>query len=121
MARILVIEDEEQMRRLLRSALERSGHEVTEAQDGLAGVAAFRQSPTDLVISDILMPEQEGIQTIMELRRDFPEVKIIAISGGGSVGPQTYLAMARELGADATLTKPFSLTELSEAIESLLK
>ena len=96
------------------------GHEVLEAANGREGLGAFDLHQIDLVITDILMPEKEGIQTIMELRHDFPLVKIIAISGGGAVEPDTYLTMAQELGADSTLSKPFSLLDLEEEIYRLL-
>ncbi|MEW6262107.1 MAG: response regulator [Thermodesulfobacteriota bacterium] len=120
MTRILVIEDDENTRDVLRQMLNRSGYEVVEARDGKEGLKLYRMEPADLVITDILMPEKEGIQTIMELRREFPWVKIIAISGGGVVGPETYLTMARELGADRTLSKPFTLTALVALVKELL-
>ena len=86
MARILIIDDEEKFRKMLRQMLERAGHEVVEAPDGKEGVKLYREKLTDLIITDIFMPEKEGIQTIKELKRDFPEAKIIAISGGGRNG-----------------------------------
>ncbi len=79
------------------------------------------EEPADLVIVDILMPSKDGIETIKEFARDFPEVKIIAISGGGLMTPQEYLGMAKKLGADVTLTKPFEPEELLEAIRELLE
>ena len=120
MACILVIDDDRHVRDMLKQMLERNGHDVLAAKDGNEGLAAYRKSSVDLVITDILMPDKEGIQTIMELRREFPDVKIIAISGGGAVGPDTYLAMARELGADRTLSKPFTMATLSEMVKELL-
>ena len=82
MSRILIIEDDEHVRGMLRKMLERIGYDVFDAPDGKEGLDFYRNTPVDLVITDILMPEKEGIQTIMELRREFPDVKIIAISGG---------------------------------------
>jgi len=120
MTRILVIDDEKPIRALLRQMLERTGYEVTEASDGKKAMTILREEPADLVITDILMPDQEGLQTIRELRRDHPEIKIIAISGGGAVGPETYLQMARRFGADRTLTKPFGLDKLLEIISELI-
>ena len=120
MARVLIIEDDDQIRRMLRSILEENNHEAIEAHDGYEGMKLFRESGADLIITDILMPEKEGIQTIMELRDDFPGVKIIAISGGGTVGPDTYLTMARELGADRVLAKPFAMNQLTELLDELL-
>ena len=120
MARVLVIEDDQAIRQVLREAMERLEHEVSDAGDGEEGLLRFREAPADLVITDILMPRKEGIQTIMELRRDYPEIKIIAISGGGAVGPEAFLTMARELGADRTLAKPFRLRQLETLVQELL-
>lgn len=120
MAQILIIDDDAHVRDMLRHMLERIGHIVEAAPDGKEGVEMYRKKPCELVITDILMPEKEGIQTIMELRGEFPDIKIIAISGGGSVGPDTYLTMARELGADRTLTKPFSMNDLADVISELI-
>lgn len=120
MARILVVDDDDQIRSLLRRMLQKFGHDVIDAVDGKDALEKYTLNPTDLVITDILMPEKEGIQTIMELRRDFPDAKIIAISGGGAVGPETYLTMARELGADRTLTKPFTIEALQEIVNELI-
>jgi len=93
---------------------------VIDAPDGKAGISAFREQGADLIISDIIMPEKEGLETVMELRRDFPEVKIIAISGGGFVNPDEYLHLAAKLGAQLTLAKPFERDELLAAVEKLL-
>jgi CheY-like chemotaxis protein len=79
---VLVIDDNEDIRALLRRVLEREGYSVSEASDGMAGTRLYRSQPADVIITDIVMPDQEGIQTIMELLRDFPAAKIIAISGG---------------------------------------
>lgn len=83
MTRILVIDDEPQVRAMLRQMLEREGYEVVEAEEGEEGMRRYREQPVDLVITDILMPQKEGIETIRALRRTNPGVKIIAISGGG--------------------------------------
>jgi CheY-like chemotaxis protein len=120
MKRILVIDDDVQVRQMLKQTLERAGYEVVDAADGAQGIRLYRDEPTDLIITDILMPEKEGIETIMELKRDFPDVKIIAISGGGRVDPGTYLETARQCGTDRTFTKPFDRAELLEAIQQLL-
>jgi len=93
---------------------------VLEAADGIEGLEIYRQEPTDLVITDLIMPEKEGIETIIELKRDFPEVKIIAMSGGGRIEPESYLNIAQKLGALQTLTKPFDRKELLEAVHNLL-
>jgi DNA-binding NtrC family response regulator len=120
MARILVVDDDEQIRIMLDIALSRDSHEVVTAQNG--AVASLRQSerPADVVIMDIIMPEQEGFETIIEFRRDYPETKIIAISGGGRLGPDQYLKLAKTMGAHFILEKPLLLAQLREAIHSLV-
>jgi DNA-binding NarL/FixJ family response regulator len=120
MARILVIDDEELVRLTLRQTLENQDHEVVEAINGSAALKLQRSDPADLVITDLLMPEKEGIETIRELKQEFPAVKIIAISGGGPVGNTTYLAMSERFGAEATLLKPFEPADLVKAVERLL-
>lgn len=121
MARILIIDDDDQVRTLLRMILEREGHEVIEAPDGEVGVELYRKEPADVVITDIFMPEKEGLETIMDLRLEYPEVKLIAISGGGHLKAHEYLHMARKLGAQLTLTKPFERDELLEAVTGILE
>ncbi len=117
---IMVIDDDEHIRSLLRNFLERDGYEVMEAENGKIGLNLLCENGADLVITDLIMPEKEGIETIRELRRDFSDVKIIAISGGGAIGPETYLQMAKRMGAHRTFEKPFKLKEMSEAIRELL-
>ncbi len=121
MARILVIEDETYIRDLYRRFLEQAGHEVIEAPDGEIGMRLYRQSAPDLVITDIIMPEKEGIETIMDLRKDSPGLKIIAISGGGkAMSSSTCLNLAKGLGASKTLAKPFTRQELLDAVTEVL-
>ena len=120
MARILVIEDDPQIIKLIRKMLGKEGYEVEGAPDGQIGINLFREKPYDLVITDILMPGKEGITTIIELRRDFPTVKIIAISGGGKIGSGDYLALAQKIGVPDTLPKPFSDIELIEMVRKHL-
>ena len=121
MKRILVIDDDMQMRQMLRQTLERQGYEVIDAPDGKEGMRLYHQAPTDLIITDIIMPEKEGIETIVELRRDFPDVKIIAISGGSrGLNKEYYLNLTKKLGALFTFAKPFDRKELLEAIQELL-
>jgi CheY-like chemotaxis protein len=119
-ARILLIDDDNQLRYLLRQLLEAAGYDVVEASDGSQGVQRYRDAPTDVIITDLIMPEQEGLETIIERRQDFPEAKIIAISGGGTVGPQDYLTIARQLGAQRVLRKPFERDDLLGAIREVL-
>lgn len=121
MPRILVIDDESSIRRLLRIMLERNGYEVDEASNGDAGIKKIRTDPPDLIITDLIMPDKEGIETIMELRRDFPGLKIIAMSGGGVIGAQEYLKMAKSVGAHRIFKKPFEMGQLLEAVKDLLK
>jgi CheY-like chemotaxis protein len=121
MAHILIIDDDDQFRTMLRHLLERNGYEVTEASGGKEGIKLYRESPADLIITDLIMPDKDGIETIQELKKDFPDIKIIAISGGGRLGPQDYLNLAKMLGARLTLTKPIELPELLKAIEELLE
>lgn len=121
MASILIIDDEEQMRTALCSLLEGSGYEVISASDGKEGLKLYHEKPTDLIITDLIMPEKEGIETIMELKRISPDVKIIAISGGGHNDPEDYLPLAKQLGAQRTIAKPFGGEELLKAVRELLK
>jgi DNA-binding response OmpR family regulator len=97
-----------------------AGYEVTEAGDGSEGIKLYREVRPDLVITDLVMPEKEGIETIVELRRDFPEVKIIAISGGNNNRSGSYLSMAEKLGAERTIGKPFKIPELLGAVRAVL-
>jgi CheY-like chemotaxis protein len=121
MARILIIDDDVQTLNMLRKMLEREGYEVMDAPDGKEGLKLYRENPTDLIITDLIMPEMEGIETIQELKQDFPDIKIIAMSGGGRVGPGDYLHLAKMLGAQRTFAKPVERKELLKAIRELLK
>lgn len=114
MATILVIDDEELIRTLLRSALEGAGHEVIEAPNGRVGLELYRQRPADLVITDILMPELNGLDMILELTRGFLNVKVIAISGVQS--EENVLDVAKLLGARQTFHKPLNLQQLLSAV-----
>jgi len=114
MAAILVIDDEEIIRVLLRSALEAAGYEVTEATNGREGLDLYRKRPTDLVITDILMPELNGLDMLMELTREFLDAKVIAISGAG--GERNVLDVAKLLGARQTFPKPFSIPDLLSVV-----
>ena len=121
MARILLIDDEDGLRKMLRRALEEKGHSVTEAREGREALRLHRLNPADLVITDIQMPGQDGLEVLMELRRESPGVKVIAMSGGGrALTPAVTLEMAIPLGATTTLAKPFRLEALFEAVERTL-
>lgn len=121
MARILVIDDEELVRLTVSQILARDGHTIAEAEDGAKGLAALRQSTADLVITDILMPNKEGMETIVELRQAYPKLKIIAMSGGGRSSYSNFLKVAEKLGADVILGKPFASQELRNAVNLCLK
>ncbi|MBX3745210.1 MAG: response regulator [Verrucomicrobiae bacterium] len=120
MKTILLVDDDNDFRETLGRVLARAGYEVRQATNGREAVASYREAPSDLVITDLIMPEREGIETILELRRLQPEVRVIAISGGGRVGPGDYLRMAQSLGAQRTLSKPFPSDQLLKAIEEVL-
>jgi len=119
MARILVVDDDVQMRRLLREALTRARHTVDEAVDGLHALSRFAESHPDLVIVDLIMPEREGIETIQALRRGSPALPIIAISGGGRSSPESYLSIAIGVGANRAYRKPFRLEDILAAVNDL--
>ena len=120
MARILVIDDEKLARLTLRKILESAGHTVIEATNGAEGIAMFRANHCDLVITDIIMPDKEGIETIIELKRDFVDLRLIAISGGGRTRNLDFLKLAKLRGADKVLAKPFSRSEITNAVAEVL-
>ncbi|KAF0174707.1 MAG: response regulator receiver [Limisphaerales bacterium] len=121
MAQILIADDEEGFRFLLKRMLETSGHEVREAADGDAAIAALRTFPAQVAIVDLFMPGREGIETIMEIRRRHPDTKIIAISGGAPKTGSSFLGMAQKLGAHRALNKPFSADELLVLVSHLIE
>ena len=98
MSKILIIDDEAPIRSMLKDILEDEGYEVVEAENGEVGISQYRNDPTDVVITDIVMPDKEGIATIRELKKEFPDIKIIAMSGGGRGGADDYLLMAEAFG-----------------------
>lgn len=116
MSSILIIEDSEELRRLMSRALAAGGHEVRLASDGGEGLRLFRERPADVVITDIFMPDMDGLEFIREIRRDSPKVRIVAMSGGGSMGNVDILRSALHLGADGILAKPFRIQELLNVI-----
>jgi len=120
MKRILVIEDDGNIRNMLRLSLEALGYAVTEAGDGSQGLESYRASPADLVLTDLVMPEKEGLETIRELRKTNPQVKIIAMSGGSRSKAGENLKMAKVFGATALISKPFEISKLAQTIADLL-
>ena len=119
MASILVIEDDQEVRDYLVAVLSRAGHAVSSAPNGRDGVEMFRNDPVQVVITVIIMPEKDGIETILDLRREHPSLKVIAISGGGRSTPENYLHSARLLGADKAIRKPFKNEEILAAVQEL--
>ena len=120
MSSILIVDDDEAVLDVLSEMLTLAGHEVTIAHNGKDAVRWVIDGEFDLVITDLIMPEKEGIETITEIRRQSSDTPIIAISGGGRVGPNDYLETAKFIGADATLAKPFARQELLSTVDSLL-
>jgi CheY-like chemotaxis protein len=118
--RILVIDDDDLVRDTLIRILSRAGYEAIAAKDGREGVARFRESPPDLILTDVIMPDQDGIETIVELRQLAPAIPIIAISGGGRARAMQFLDAAHKLGADKVLSKPIKQADLVAAISELL-
>ncbi len=121
MTKILIIDDESHIRTVFRLILEQEGYKVVEASNGEEGIQLYRENPTDLVITDILMPVKEGFTTIMDLKRDYPDVKIIAISGGHRIGSEEYLKVAKKFGAIKMLNKPVRREELLDAVKNLIE
>ena len=120
MPRILVIEDDIQLQKILHQMLTREGYEVQVASNGDEGIRCYHKTPADLVITDIIMPEKSGIETISELKETYPEVTIIAMSGGGRANIK-LLEIAETLGAKRTLNKPFTREKLIAAVKEVLK
>ena len=117
MASVLIVDDQDMVRQTLRLALESEGLDVREAADGVEALRLYRTSPADVVVTDIVMPNKEGIETIFELRRSAPRVKIIAMSGRDTAD---FLDMARKLGADHVLRKPFEMRTLIALVRGCL-
>ena len=115
--KILVIDDEEDICVMTKLLLERAGHEVVSACDGRVAIRLLTEQPFDLVITDMLMPDRDGLEVMSDLRRNHPGVRIIASSGGGRVSSDSYLHIARKSGAHALLPKPFTHKELLASIE----
>lgn len=120
MTAILLVDDDEAFRTMMTRTLTRAGHDVVEAGDGRTALRMLDSHPVDLMITDIIMPDKEGIETIVAVRKSHPELKIIAMSGGGRVRADDYLEMAQGLGAFRVLRKPFESEELFKAIREAL-
>ena len=120
MANILIIDDESEVRYAIRAVLEDIGHTVQEAGTGTEGLERFQEGKYDLVICDIIMPDKEGIETIVEIRQIEPDQRIVAISGGGRIKKEDYLAVAAAVGATHTISKPFDAETLTEMVTRIL-
>lgn len=121
MARILIIDDEAPLRFTLRMTLELAGHQVREARDGEEGLRLLTQAPSELLFCDLYMPGKDGLETIWQLRRDFPEVKVVAMSGGGFGGTLDMLPVAERFGASRLLKKPFDRITVLATVEEVLR
>ena len=120
MQKILIIDDEPHILLMLKKMLERYNFEIDMATNGVEGIALFKISTPDLVITDIIMPEMEGLETIREMKRLKADLKIIAMSGGGKVSADSYLKIAGIFGASKSIAKPFTMKEMIEAVQDLL-
>lgn len=120
MTKILIIDDEEPIRKMLRILLEKNGYEVMDANNGNQGIELFKEHGPDIIITDLIMPEKEGLETIREIKKINPDMKIIAMSGGGVVDPDGYLNMAKTFGAQYSFVKPVNNDELLLAIKEIV-
>ncbi|MFN8241093.1 MAG: response regulator [Bacteroidales bacterium] len=120
MSGILLVEDNTELREMLREALSKRKYSIFEACDGRDAINKFKPQLMDIVVTDLIMPEEDGLKVIMKVKEIKPEIKIIAISGGGKAGPGSYLNLARVLGADETFSKPFSLSSLVSKVDELM-
>ena len=122
MTKILVIDDDIRIRRLMNRILSAAGHSIIEANDGREGINLARSDQPGLIITDILMPGMEGMETLLEIRKIMPQTKVLVVSGsaGGADAQVNYLSMAEKLGADAVLAKPFLPNELIEVVNKLI-
>jgi CheY-like chemotaxis protein len=121
MSRILVIDDEADFRKMVRRMLEIEGHEVIEASNGIEGLDKFRALAPELIVTDIFMPEKSGYETIMQIRAEAPDIRIIAISGSGGIATADFFQAAKEAGADQALAKPFRPAQLIDAVDEQVK
>lgn len=119
--KILLIEDDEIVREMFTAMLEHEGYSVSGAVNGFNGLALYNSMSFDLIITDIIMPEKEGIETIVEIRKNNKKIPIIAVSGGGRINPDSYLEIAKALGANYVFSKPVQRKEFLAAINECLE
>ncbi len=120
MSAILLVDDDLQVLDVLGEMLRLEGHSVVTAENGVVALEKIKTGPFDLVVADIIMPEKEGLETISSIRKKHGDLPIIAICGGGRIGPNDYLEAAKHIGANATLDKPFARKEFTSVVDSLL-
>ena len=120
MAKILIVDDSSDIRKLIRAALRAGEHDIHEASNGIEAIETLKDKSIDLLILDIFMPERDGLETLREINRMNLDVGIIAMSGGGQIDSKGYLDMAKKLGASITLSKPFTIKEIRDAVKSFL-
>ena len=120
MRKVLIIDDEPYILLMLKKMLEKAGYEVDLASNGQQGMELFEKDKADLVITDIIMPDKEGLEIILEMKKRRPDLKIIAISGGGRISPESYLECATHFGASRVFQKPFKQKELVSAVNELI-
>ena len=121
MAEILVVDDNEELRQLMCTSLTLAGHNVVAATNGVAATRHIRERVPELVVSDIVMPDMDGLELILKITKEYPQMKILAVTGGGATDPGLRLTLAKHFGAHDTLNKPFSLGDLIEKVSSLLQ
>jgi len=121
MKKILIIDDDQAIQQMVKRLTERAGYAAEMASNGEEGMMLIEENSFDLVITDIIMPKKEGIEIITIIRKNYPQIKIIAMSGGGRFTPEGYLKSAKILGADKVFTKPFNHREMLEAIDELIR
>ncbi len=119
--KILVIDDDPSIREMLTEVLVDEGYSVDAASDGVEALRMIKSSQPQLIVTDIIMPEQDGVGVMLQLSKEHPDIKIIAISGGGRISPESYLYMAEKFGAIKTFTKPFDINDFVDAVKTLLK
>ena len=120
MAQVLVVDDDDQVRKLICQVLQQEGHTVAEAYNGKKAIQHIQEAVIDLVISDVVMPDMDGLELIREIRRTHPRIRILTISGAGKEGPGLYLNIAERFGADAILMKPFAPDQLIQKVSALI-
>jgi len=118
---ILIVDDDDMLRSYVKELLKLNNYIVSEAADGKEGLREFKENTPDLVITDIIMPDKEGLEIILEMKKKRPEVKIIAISGGGRISPDSYLECAAHFGASRIFQKPFKQKEIITAVKELIE